>query len=96
MPTTIHSEYLYSASLSPLLLRDAPDYNMDSESELTHRSATGHWEWRACPRSIRDGVKWDSNLPSSGRKAPNLPLSHHVPCTMQYNRIVLYCILIMI
>jgi len=37
----IHSRYLYRASSSPLLLRGAPDYSIDTVSELTRRSATG-------------------------------------------------------
>ena len=42
----------YSASSSPLLLRSAPDYSIDTVSELTRRSATG--KWRTCPRSLHD------------------------------------------
>src|SRR6218665_2573770 len=38
----IQSEYLYSASSSPLLLRGAPDYSTDAVSELTRRSTTGN------------------------------------------------------
>ena len=38
----IHSKYFYSASSSPLLLRGATDYSIDSISELTRRSATGN------------------------------------------------------
>jgi len=51
----IHSRYFYSASSRPLLLRGAPDYIIDTESELTRRSATRNCEWRTCPRSIRGG-----------------------------------------
>ena len=43
----IHSGYFYSASSSPLLFIGAPDYSIDSVSELTRRSAT---EWRTCPK----------------------------------------------
>ena len=49
----IHSGYFYSASSGSLLLRGAPDYSIDTVSELTHRSATGNCEWRTCPRSLR-------------------------------------------
>jgi len=51
----IHSGYFYSASSSPLLLRGAPDYSIDTVSELTRRSATGNCEWRICPRSLHGG-----------------------------------------
>jgi len=48
--------YFYSASSSsPLLLRGTPDYSIDTVSELTCRSATGNYEWRTCPRSLRGG-----------------------------------------
>ena len=49
----IHSGYFYSTSSSPLLLRGAPNYSVDTVSELTRRSATGNHE--ACPRSLRGG-----------------------------------------
>src|SRR6218665_2492363 len=42
----------YGASSSPLLLRGAPDYGIDTVSELTLRSATGNCEGRTCPRSL--------------------------------------------
>ena len=48
----IHSEYFYSASSSPLLLRGAPDYSIDTVSELTCRSATGNCKWSTYPRSF--------------------------------------------
>src|SRR6218665_222247 len=38
----IHSGYLYSASSSPILLRGAPDYSIDTVSELIRRSARGN------------------------------------------------------
>jgi len=51
----IHSVYFYSASSSPILLRGAPDYIIDTVLELTHWSATGNCEWRTCPRSLYGG-----------------------------------------
>ena len=35
----IHSGYFYSTSSSPLLLMGAPDYSIDTVSELTRRSS---------------------------------------------------------
>ena len=50
----IHSRYFYSTSSSPLLFRGSSDYSIDSTvSELTRQSATGNYEWRTCPRSLR-------------------------------------------
>src|SRR6218665_2862556 len=47
----IHSGYFYSASSNPLLLIGAPDYSIDTVSELTHQSATVNCEWRTCART---------------------------------------------
>jgi len=41
--------------MSTILLRGAPDYSIDTVSELTRRSATGNCEWRTWPRSQRGG-----------------------------------------
>src|SRR6218665_3265734 len=40
----IHFGYSYGASSSPLLLRGAPDYSIDTALELTCRSTTGNCE----------------------------------------------------
>ena len=39
-----YSGNFYSAFSSPLLLKGAPDYSIDTVSELTRRSATGNCE----------------------------------------------------
>ena len=49
----IHSGYFYSTSSSPLLLRGALDYSIDTVPELTRQSATGNCEWRTYPMSLR-------------------------------------------
>src|SRR6218665_120267 len=49
----IHSGYFYNASSSPLLLRGAPDYSIDTASELTRQSTTGNCERRTCPARVR-------------------------------------------
>jgi len=41
---SFHFEYFYSSSSSPLLLRGAPDYSIDTVLELTRQSATGNSE----------------------------------------------------
>ena len=51
----IHSGYFYSTSSSPLLLRGAPDYSIDTVLELTCWSVTGNYEWITCPRFLRGG-----------------------------------------
>jgi len=48
----IHSGYLYSASSSALIHRGAPDYIIDTVSELTRRTATGICKGRTCSRSL--------------------------------------------
>jgi|SRR6218665_1590966 len=40
----IYSGYFNSTSSIPLLLRGAPNYSIDTVSELTHRSATGSYK----------------------------------------------------
>src|SRR6218665_4016415 len=57
---------------SLLLLGDAPDYSIDTVSELIRQSDL--------PKVPTWQLDWDSNLRPSGRKAPNLPLSNHCPC----------------
>ena len=74
----IHSRYFYIASSSRLLFRGIPDYSIDTVTELTRQSATGNCKWRTCPRSLTTRrLEWDLNPRPSGRKAANLPLSHH-------------------
>jgi len=53
VPNDIHSfRIFYSAFSSPLLLRGAPNYSINTVSELTHWSATFNCAWRTCPRSL--------------------------------------------
>ena len=73
----IHSNIFYSASSSPLLLRGAPDYSINTVLELTRQSTTGNREWRTCQRSLRGGES--RRIRTYGHKAPSLPLSHHAP-----------------
>jgi len=49
----IHSGYFHIASSTRLQLRGAPDYSIDTVSELTRWNATGNCEWKTCPRSLR-------------------------------------------
>ena len=75
----IHSEYFYSASSSPLLLR-GDLYSIGTMSELTRRSATCR-QLRVkylprVPAVYVVAIEWDLNPRPSGVKAPNLPLSH--------------------
>ena len=76
----IHSRYFYSASSSPLLLGGAPNYcvrvNMSKcYKQWGEQGATWH-------------LGWDSNLWPSRDKAPNLPLSHYIPCFVCYFKVI--------
>jgi len=52
----IHSFRIFLRNLlSPLLLRGAPDYSIDTVSNLTCQSATDNCEWRTCPRFLGGG-----------------------------------------
>jgi len=50
-----HSGYFYSTSSSLLLLRESPLTQHGYCVRVSRRSATGHCEWRTCPRSLRGG-----------------------------------------
>ena len=48
--------------------------------KVSRRSATGNCEWRTCPRSPNMWRPERNSIPRPfGRKAPNLPMSHHAP-----------------
>ena len=71
------SGYLYSTSSNPLLLRGAPDYSVDTVSELTHRSASGNSERRTCYVAARVGFE-SATLWTQGSKLttePRCPIS---------------------
>src|SRR6218665_2655028 len=76
----IHSGYFYSASLSPLLLRGAPDtarilcrsFTPMSYRQLRVKDWPNVPTWR---------LERDSNPRPFGRNATNLPMSHHAPDT---------------
>jgi len=48
----IYSGYFYSASSSSPLLKGAPDYSIDTVSDLIRLGAIGNCEGRTCPRTI--------------------------------------------
>ena len=85
----IHFGDLCSASSNPLLFIGAPDYSINTVSELIRQSDTGNCEWRTCsfPKVPTWRLEWLSNLWPSGRKAPNLPLNHvlnHAPRMLRF------------
>src|SRR6218665_413763 len=74
----IHSGYFYIASSSPLLLRGAPD-----TAQILCRSFTPKRHRQLRVKDLPKVPTWrperDSNPRHFGRKAKNLPLSHHAP-----------------
>src|ERR1043165_9973659 len=64
--------YLYSAP-SRFLLRGAPDYSADTESEF-HAEAHEQLRVKDLPRDPTRRLEVDSNPQPSGCKAPNIPL----------------------
>src|SRR6218665_2666696 len=74
----IHSGYFYSASASPVLLRGTPD-----TARILCRSFTSkrHRQLRVrdLPKVYTWWLKRDLNPRPFGRKAANLPMSHHAP-----------------
>ena len=73
----IHFRYLYSAP-SRFLLRGAPDYSADTESEF-HAEAHEQLRVKDLPRVPTRRLEVDSNPQPSGCKAPNIPLHHRAP-----------------
>src|SRR5688572_33474191 len=73
----IHFRYLYSAP-SRFLLRGAPDYSADAESEL-HAEAHEQLRVKDLPRVPTRRLEVDSNPQSSRCKAPNIPVHHRAP-----------------
>ena len=67
----IHFRYLYSAP-SRYLLRGAPEYSADTESEF-HAEAHEQLRARDLPRVPTRRLEVDSNPQPSGCKAPNIP-----------------------
>ena len=80
----IHFRYLYSAP-SRFLLRGAPDYSADTESEF-HAEAHEQLRVKDLPRVPTRRLEVDSNPQPSGCKAPSIPLHHRAPRTPR-----LYC-----
>src|SRR6218665_1828398 len=89
----IHSAYFYSASSSPLPLRGAPNTARTLCQSFTPKR---HRQLRV--KNLSKVPTWqlerDSNQRPFGRKASNLPMSHHAPhlldisCT--YSVLILY------
>src|ERR1043165_2829044 len=81
MSLSIHSsipfKILYSAP-SRFLLRGAPDYSADTESEF-HIEAHEQLRVKDLPRVPTRRFEVDSNPQPSGCKAPNIPLHHRAP-----------------
>ena len=76
-----------SSTPSRFLLRGAPDYSADTESEF-HAEAHEQLRVKDLPRVPTRRLEVDSNPQPSCCKAPNIPLHHRAP---QYN-IVYYII----
>src|SRR5688572_4680828 len=72
----------YSAP-SRFLLRGAPDYSADTESEF-HAEAHEQLRVKDLPRVPTRRLEVDSNPQPSGCKAPNIPLHHRAPSWMPY------------
>src|SRR6218665_2347331 len=72
----IHSGYFYSASTSLLLLRGAPDTSRIRCGSFTPKR---HKQLRVkdLPKVLTWWLERDLNPRPFGRKAPNLPMSHH-------------------
>src|SRR5688572_29102925 len=63
---------------SRFLLRGAPDYSADTESEF-HAEALEQLRVKDLPKVPMRRLEVDSNPQPSGCKAPNIPLHHRTP-----------------
>src|SRR6218665_1820489 len=86
----IYPGHFYSASSSPLLLRGAPD-----TARILCQSFTPKRHRQLREKDLPKVTTWrlgrDSNPRPFGRKATNLPMSHHAPynvslCVLHSNR----------
>ena len=77
MHSFIHFRYLYSAP-SRFLLRGAPDYSADTESEF-HAEAHDQLRVKDLLRIPTRRLEVDSNPQPSGCKAPKIPLHRRAP-----------------
>src|SRR6478672_3593678 len=68
---------------SGFLLRGAPDYSADTESEF-HAEAHEQLRVKDLPRVPTRRIEVDSNPQPSGCKAPNIPLHHRAPLIYIY------------
>src|SRR6218665_2276552 len=75
----IHTGYFYSTSPSQPLLIGAPDYSIDTVSELQAPTSEGPAQGPYTYMQQLELDNLDSYLRPAGRKALNLPLSHHAP-----------------
>src|SRR6188768_3789759 len=78
----IHFRYLYSTP-SRFLLRGAPDYSADTESEF-HAEEHEQLRVKDLPRVPTRRLEVDSNPQPFGCKAPNMPLHHRAPIILVY------------
>ena len=74
----IHSGYFYSASSSPLLLRGAPNYSIDTVSEF-HAEAPQATASEGLAQGAYVAARTGFELATLRIKAPNLPIGHHAP-----------------
>ena len=80
----IHSGHFYSAPSSPLLLRGAPDYSMDTVPEF-HAEAHRQLQVKDFPKVPMWRLERESNPRPSGWMSSSQPRRHHVPRGPQIN-----------
>ena len=89
----IDTGYFYSASSSPLLLRGTPDIACILCRSFTPKRHRQLWA-KDLPKVPTWWLERDSNPRPFGRKATNLPMSHHAP-QCAYVPVPLYICVIM-
>src|SRR6218665_2810726 len=74
----IHSGHCYSAPLSPLLLRDAPDHSTDTVSGF-HAEAHRQLQIKDMPKVPTWRLEREANPQPSGRMSSSKPRHQSVP-----------------
>ena len=82
--------FIPDISIAPLQVHFYSD--IDTVSKLTHRSATGNYEWRTCPRSLRGGKSgiWTCDLPDARLQTFHWATTSH-EVTFSFCVTVLWC-----
>jgi len=88
----IHS-FIQAISIAPLQIHYYSEVLLTQHGYrvgVSRWSATGNCEWRTCWRLLRGGHSGILTQEPFGRKATNLPMSHHAPHRKEKPRVIMW------